>query len=371
MTSLALAAAVAPACTAEPSPPSKLVASAPPMVARARVAMPRPDRGRMHEAVKQNDACVGCHADVAAEWKESLHRRADLEPAYRRSFAIEPLPFCRSCHAPEANAMEEEPEEVAAIGVSCVTCHVTGEGNHVLATNGRDAVTPAHGIVRSDAFATAAACASCHQFRFPIAHGDSRDAFMQTTVMEHAASTEKARACADCHMPRRADGKRSHAFIASRSPEVLKSAARIEAKRTGETTVEVEITPVAPGHAFPTGDLFRRLEITAEASGPDHMSLGSASKYLTRHWTTRPGYVGRVLARDDRPTNEPVRITLDVGPKGAGVEIAWRVAYQRVSHPNGIEESDAEIEGEIELASGNLPAPPAGSGATRRGGAGE
>ncbi|MBL8743889.1 MAG: hypothetical protein JNK04_22425, partial [Myxococcales bacterium] len=93
--------------------------------AAPELLMPTPGRARMLAAVDENAGCVTCHQDVASEWRGSLHQRADIEPAYRRSFAIEPLPFCRSCHAPEGDPMEEEPAVIAELGVACVTCHVT------------------------------------------------------------------------------------------------------------------------------------------------------------------------------------------------------------------------------------------------------
>jgi hypothetical protein len=104
----------------------------------------------------------------------------------------------------------------------------------------------------------------------------------------------------------------------------------------------------------PTGDLFRRLELSAEAAGPDEMSLGSAVRYLARHWELRPRQVGRALVRDDRVGERAVEIDLDVGPPAVGRDIVWRVAYQRVAHPNGIDARDAEIDGEITLAGGRL-----------------
>lgn len=84
-----------------------------------------PARARNQEAVIAQHACEACHLAEAAEWRVSLHHTADVEPSYRRAFAIEPLPFCRGCHAPEASPEEPETEAVAALGVGCVTCHVT------------------------------------------------------------------------------------------------------------------------------------------------------------------------------------------------------------------------------------------------------
>src|SRR5688572_10416694 len=162
--------------------------------------MPRPDRGRMHEAVRLNDQCVDCHRDVAEEWRGSLHQRANVEPAYQRSFAIEPLAFCRSCHAPEAIATEEAPDAVSHLGVGCVTCHVT-ESTDVLAAPSSSGKPSPHGVRRIAAFAGPDACKDCHEFSFPMVRGTSRELLMQSTHTEHAESPGSARSCASCHMP--------------------------------------------------------------------------------------------------------------------------------------------------------------------------
>jgi hypothetical protein len=102
--------------------------------------MPGPARRRLAAAVKENAACEACHDDVAKEWRGSYHQRANIDPAYRRAFAAEPSAFCSSCHAPEADPLKEPPTAVSALGVACVTCHVTEEG-FVLAANHPDEQT--------------------------------------------------------------------------------------------------------------------------------------------------------------------------------------------------------------------------------------
>lgn len=74
----------------------------------------------------------GVSSEIAAEWRTSLHARADRDDAYQRAFALEPLPFCQGCHAPETDAFKPVPALAADLGVGCVTCHVVNE--RVLAT---------------------------------------------------------------------------------------------------------------------------------------------------------------------------------------------------------------------------------------------
>ena len=54
---------------------------------------PSPNRGRLEDAVRENDACILCHDEQATEWRGSFHQASDINPAYRDAFAIEPLPF--------------------------------------------------------------------------------------------------------------------------------------------------------------------------------------------------------------------------------------------------------------------------------------
>jgi hypothetical protein len=137
---------------------------------------------------------------------------------------------------------------------------------------------------------------------------------------------------------------------------MVRSAADVRATRLDARRVRIVLTPKNAGHAFPTGDLFRRIEVSAEAIGPEWSRLSGAERYLARHFVTeRRGTVAlRRLASDDRVGSEPRVVELDVGADGAGAPIAWRVAYQRVAHPLGVGSNAAVVEGEIVLGSGIL-----------------
>jgi hypothetical protein len=344
-----LVGALSAACGA---PTPKRVA---PFVDATREAsvMPGPARARGESVLAKNATCEECHTKEAQEWRVSLHRRAELEPAYQRSFAIEPLPFCRSCHAPEADPMLPTPAALAEVGVACVSCHLDQNGA-VLAAPRPDPKNAPHALARDARFASASACAGCHEFAFPGALGRGNGALMQSTASEHAASPFADTSCAECHMPL-VDGKRSHAFESTRAPERLRAALRVLASRHSETGVTLQLETVAVGHAFPTGDLFRRLEVSAEAVGPDESSLAIELLWLKRHFEVAPSGQGRVLKGDDRLFSAPRRIELDVGEPARGRPIAWRVAYQRVAHPNGVDDRFAELEDDVTLASGHLP----------------
>jgi len=337
------------ACAAEPA--------APRVVAVTPAVMPGPaPLHRVEDAAARNGECVACHDDIAAEWRASLHRAAYTSRDFQSALRSEPLPFCRGCHAPEADPRRPEPE-LAALGVGCVSCHLPA-GDAVLSARAVDAADEAaHPVLRAAAFATADACANCHQFTFP----DRRPVpeYMQTTVHEHRASTQRDRSCADCHMPRvtGADGRvhRSHAFTGSRDPDGMRAAFTVRASRPAADRVRLtlDLREESIGHAFPTGDLFRRLVVVAEVPGDDGRPITTATRYLTRHFT-----LSRREVADDRVGAPDLAggdqlIPFDLGPPAIGREIRWRVAYERVAFPRASND-DAEVEASIIVATGTL-----------------
>jgi hypothetical protein len=248
--------------------------------------------------------------------------------------------------------------------VGCVTCHVVG--GEVLAASRHDvnwgAKAAPHPVLRDARLDGTAACSACHEFEFPDRTARRVPELMQSTVREHARSAQRDQACANCHMPITGSGTtqhRSHAFLGGHDAAWVKSAVSVRAERSLDG-VRVTLTPRELGHAFPTGDLFRRLEISAEAIGPEWQVVARERRYLTRHWQRQPSPFGLVLrsaTSDDRPLAGDAVIDLPLGD-AANLPIAWRVAYQRVEHPRSDSEQDSNIEGEIELGSGTLETKP-------------
>jgi hypothetical protein len=333
--------------------------------------MPRPNAGedaeRASNAARRNLECAACHADIAAEWRASHHRRAYTDEPFQRALAAENEnhAFCRGCHAPEAPPGAPPPPDLADIGVACVSCHASG--GDLLATPSQTPSEAPHPSRRAEAFATARACSGCHDFDFPDSGLRERPEKMQLTAAEHAQSGFGEAACAGCHMPFVGEGKgrhRSHAFASSRSVEGHRRALSISTDRTANT-VEITLAPGEVGHAFPTGDLFRRLTVTAEVVGADHELLASQTRYLARHF--RPevlpsGRKVRTTLADDRPGapalgGDPVVVRLDLGPIARGRPALVRVVYQRVAHVmDGLPEA-AAVESEAVLFERELADP--------------
>jgi len=269
---------------------------------------------------------------------------------FQRSFAEEPTPFCRNCHAPETAS--------PAIGVACVTCHDPSGTGVVLAAPARTAPAGAapHAVTRDAAFADEGACATCHDFAFPDAARRGGDGLrMQRTVVEHRASRFADRSCASCHMPELPGGGRGHGFAVASDPAMLRRAIVARAVRHDEH-IEIDLTPGEVGHAVPTGDLFRRLVVFGEVVGPDYQLVAHAERALARHFRFEDDAQGTKAQReisDDRVAG-PRRVELYLGAYARGREITWRVEWQRVQAMHG---DEAVIAGTVVIAEGRLPAP--------------
>lgn len=311
---------------------------------------PGPARGERADAPTRNAACEGCHVEVAREWRGSMHQRAYIDADYSESLAREPTAFCRGCHAPEADPALPAPPGLAALGVGCVTCHAPAGA--VLAAPVHAEASPApHPLVRTPGFAEAAACGRCHAFSFPGRPGVA----MQDTLREHASSRHAAKSCADCHMPRRADGGRDHRFVASRDPALLRRALRVRADRRA-TAVHLSLEPGWVGHAVPTGDLFRRLWVEAEVADDDWQVLAQDARALGRRFASGGG--ARVPVADDRVGargEAPTEVVLELGEAARERPIRWRVQYQRVAFAAGDGET-TKIWDSVTIADGLLPA---------------
>jgi len=308
-------AAVARGASAPPPPP--LPGPAPQL---------RPDP---FDAAAANLTCEGCHQTIAAEWRGSLHRRAWDDPVFLTAYAIEPIGFCRGCHAPEADPAHLPPEGARRLGVGCVTCHM--QGADVLGSHALPARAGAHAVVADARLATSAACERCHQFEFP----QPQRAPMQGTADEHRASPHAAEACQSCHMPSaRLEGERphrSHDFRVLGDAARLRSAVTARAARAEDRAVTVSLSAARVGHAFPTGDMFRRLEVRARVVEASGEIIATASPVvLGRRFGVKRSE--RLQIGDDRvpASGEAREVRLEFAAPIGGRAVRWEVAYQRL-----------------------------------------
>jgi hypothetical protein len=267
------------------------------------------------DPIAANETCATCHAEIAREWKTSLHHASFDDPIFLASYAREPARFCVDCHAPEDKTGEGRASLLASLGTACTTCH---KAPHEKKTN--DAVV---------------ACAGCHEFSFPGREASARlEDKMQRTLAEHSKSDLADVACTSCHMPT-TNGHKSHIFGGGHDPKWLASAIDVKAKRS-DRKVTIAIAPGHVGHAIPTGDLFRRLLVGVETVDERGEVIARDMKPMGREFAIDHGQ--RIETADTRPGTHganasTVELTLS-GDKGR-----WFVSYQRV-----LGESPGEIE---------------------------
>lgn len=329
--------------------------------ALSRQNMPHPaPQNRRGDPAARNAECEDCHPRVAEQWRNSLHARAFTVPEFRRAFRLEPLGFCRGCHAPEAGPRPDETGE--SIGVACITCHLVDD--ELVLTGpvraGSDVAEPPHPLRREARFGSSDACAGCHEFAFPgRAAGDER---MQTTVSEHRDSQQADRSCADCHMPQGASGERSHGFHASRDSAWMQSVVDVQATRPrgDKLVITLELDKAAIGHALPTGDLFRRIAVEA-ISTRKQVRPTTKRRILARHWAPRTGGQPSeyTVVADDRlgVGDNPRVVHLSLEPEDEALPVRWKVRYERVEAMLLGATDEGMVVGGVLLAEGVLNPP--------------
>jgi hypothetical protein len=167
---------------------------------------------------------------------------------------------------------------------------------------------------------------------------------MQKTLTEHARSPARDTACATCHMRRR--GRASHELGASRDAALLAGALDVRTSQR-DGSVVLSLGSKGVGHAFPTGDLLRRLVVRVTTS------RGTTEHPLGRTFGARRSAGGEAVRFElgDGRLSPNARLELPLAPSTSSSS-SWEVVYQRVT---GIEQRPpfvATIEDEILLARG-------------------
>lgn len=324
---------------------------------RSAVAAPLPGpapQRRVQSAEAANRQCEGCHVEIAAEWRQSFHRGAYTDPAFHRAEQLEPRPFCRACHAPEADPSRPAVGWAKEAGVACVTCHLIED--RIISGSPQRLNRAPHPVVYDPRLSGDGACRRCHEFGFPDGQARVRPEFMQSTIREHARSNFADRACASCHMPRVGSGRGhlSHRFAGGHDEALLRRSIRVSAERSGPHALRLRLIPNGVGHALPTGDLLRRIVVTVFCTD----SAGApwrVQRLLTRHFSVeeqRPGTHVTVTRSDDRVMG-PTDLLFTLPADRCREPPQFRVTYERVLVPaatRGLD--DAILDGQVLLAGG-------------------
>lgn len=208
--------------------------------------------------------CGECHPAALEAWSRSLHKASVTNPVFTAGFAAEPHLRCLVCHAPEERQVRDAARarrdltslpaaSPAREGITCTTCHL--RDGEVLAA--RASADPAHAVRVEPGFAGAALCAECHEFE---GHAQTQGRtvltgeLLQTTFSEWRAWGGKE-SCVDCHG--------AHEVKGAYDLDFLRGALGLEVGRDAQGAF-AELWAVNVGHRFPTGDVFRRLALSAD-----------------------------------------------------------------------------------------------------------
>lgn len=332
--------------------------------ATATTKLPHPapqHRADAYDSAAENTKCEHCHEAISREWRASLHKKAWEDPVFLSAYALEPLSFCRKCHAPEAEPGRAPNPAERAIGIGCVTCHV--RDGEVVGSRTIVASNTHHAVVGDTLFSTADVCANCHEFGFPMRPSQP----MQRTISEHKTSRHAKETCQSCHMKTVKDAAtgashKSHDFRVTSDPTMLRSAVTATAKRSSGQAILVTLAADRVGHAFPTGDLFRRLEVRAKGLREGAPPIAGRSVILERQFDVQQTPLGtdRVQTGDTRvPASGSPISALILFPEDVGaVDVRWEVAYQRMPPTLALAFGLVPSEDETIVASGTLPITP-------------
>lgn len=151
------------------------------------------------------------------------------------------------------------------------------------------------------------------------------------------------------------DGLRDHRFDQVRDPAWLRKKLEVEARSTAWRSLEIELRQTNPAHAFPTGDLFRRLEVGAELIDEHGSVVMRDVAYMRREFRPPSSGVGREQVADERLFNDPRTLELDVAcdPSRRG-RLRWWVSLQRVTFEGDADRTRTEIDSESRIAEGKI-----------------
>lgn len=310
-----------------PSDPLRFLTESRPLQGELLLPGPAPRPPASPDGLSER-SCAPCHAEIAAEWDASLHHRSFENAYFARAYSLEKTAFCRKCHAPSADPGKEPPEAARALGVGCLSCHGSPRG--IVGIVGSEGSANGHPVVGDSRLATTLACGGCHQFDFP--HGPGQPKPMQNTLEEHKLSSYSDLPCQDCHMKAvtgpNGRSHRDHRFRVQGDPEMMAQAVRVESVRFSRGEARLSIAPGKIGHSFPTGDLFRQVEVRAfPLDGAGRPLPMVARETLGRRF--RIQFVNTSAAaretRDSRLTGpREVKLSLPLWARRAKWQIVWQ-----------------------------------------------
>jgi len=280
--------------------------------------------------------CGECHVDIYAMWRQSFHSQAMTDATFLGAFQDPRVwererarAHCIQCHAP---TLHYDPKldlssDVVQEGVTCDFCHSVqkmapdNQAKPFVVELGRlkrgplkDSQSPVHETRQAELFENGALCGGCHEMsnllNTPVitTYSEWRDGYY---------GKKGTAACPDCHMPLSAGTtvtsslvktKRMinlHSFPGGQSRVQLHDALELsllhETRQYGTMKVKLGLTNSGVGHAIPTGNPLRKIEVEFRAEGSFGKLLHEAKVELAKHFGDKSG----------KPVTTDVGILLD------------------------------------------------------------
>lgn len=213
---------------------------------------------------ESSNQCKNCHKKEFDEWSFSMHKKSYSNFFFKEALKEEPRLWCLNCHAPfhelkEISNLKED--ENLSEGIGCTICHV--KDGEIFGKRNRIDLKE-HKVLEDKSLKNGELCKNCHEFNFTETHEPSirySNFPMQTTFSEFKEfqNVHKKDSCNSCHL------KNSlHDFSGPNDKIFLKKNVLMDfnlIKENENYILKVKIKIPKIGHAFPTGDLFRSVNI--------------------------------------------------------------------------------------------------------------
>ncbi|MDA1266067.1 MAG: multiheme c-type cytochrome [Planctomycetota bacterium] len=198
--------------------------------------------------------CQECHAEVYAEWEDSWHAKAYIDPDVREQSKEFSNTDCIDCHAPKPVFVTGVGKRVLPRadrrheGVDCLSCHLLPNGD--IAGTITSPSAPCRPVATVD-LQRVDYCGVCHN--------------QHKTVDQWRAThyAEEGTGCVECHMPHR-DGDvnkgRYHQMAGGHDLGLIQGAISLRARRVAGA-VKIEVENHSVGHAYPTDERSRASDV--------------------------------------------------------------------------------------------------------------
>jgi hypothetical protein len=269
------------------------------------------------------EGCATCHAEIAAEWRTSIHAHAWVDPQFQAELDKGDHDWlCRNCHAPllvqqaqwAVGLLDEDVQRPLVVnnlrfdarlreeGITCLGCHLRGD--HIVGP-GLGGEPPHEVEADPEWFRSGALCQRCHQAEATYPGKNFVCTFNTGVEWAGSPAAREGKACPDCHMPAverpAATGGpvrtvRRHWFRGAGIPKVGDIAPPPEARTPGlalnaETAggeLILTLTNAEAGHRLPSGDPERWIQVDVgflDAAGGD---VGHHELRIGQVWTWGP-----------------------------------------------------------------------------------